>query len=484
VRWLLKFLGRARKFFQDLGSEPVSRVQYFNVLCASGHRVRGERTEGYQALRCPSCGDGVFVLPRSPLPEPVAPERPMKRKPASMDERWVDEGPVELSEPATTAVDVAGSELLAADAEIIWDDPPSETAGRGAAVPAPLRAKSNVVETEAPRPVVGDGGQSTTARAPVSDPSTRPRARTKPRGSIPPSSPAGPPRHDDSIAADRNRKDRRRKPDVAKPPNGRGQLLDQPAAAVIEPVRTPRKSRRYSLIFSAVAVLVMATIGFRYRQQTRQQYPLIAERGRTEGIPALDEGKFDRAYQLLSAAKSAVDSLGGDIEGADEIREAAEEAAIFIDLSSETLEQMLEEAGHNPDVWPTRFDNLYKKRWIIIDAWIASVPEPGKGAYDLEYRVFPWSGASRFAGSESGRPERIGFIDLTDFQLLERSRPGLGERVTFGARLASFQLGSTGDLWVIRLDPTSGVFIRHGKALEILGWPSANSPDQNAEGPP
>ena len=125
-------------------------------------------------------------------------------------------------------------------------------------------------------------------------------------------------------------------------------MLDQPAAAVIEPVRMPRKSHRYSLIFSAVALLVMATIGFRYRQQKRQQYPLIAERGRTEGIPALDEGKFDRAYQLLSAAKSAVDSLGGDIEGADEIREAAEEAAIFIDLSSQTLEQMLKEAGRKP----------------------------------------------------------------------------------------------------------------------------------------
>ena len=74
----------------------------------------------------------------------------MRPKPAHMDERWVDEGPVELSEPATTAVDVAGSGLLAADAEIIWDDPPSETAGRRAPVPAPLRTKSNVDDTEAP----------------------------------------------------------------------------------------------------------------------------------------------------------------------------------------------------------------------------------------------------------------------------------------------------------------------------------------------
>ena len=92
------------------------------------------------------------------------------------------------------------------------------------------------------------------------------------------------------------------------------------------------------------------------------------------------QGNFDRAYQLLSAAKSAVDALGGDVEDADEIRDAAEEAAIFIDLSSQTLEEMLEEAGRaDPEAWASRFDNLYKKRSIIIDSWITSAPEPGKG---------------------------------------------------------------------------------------------------------
>src|ERR1700722_7577278 len=84
MRRSLKFLVRARKLFQALAPEPETPVQYFNVLCASGHRVRGERTEGYQALRCPACGEGVFVLPRSPLPEPVAPERPSTPKAVGM----------------------------------------------------------------------------------------------------------------------------------------------------------------------------------------------------------------------------------------------------------------------------------------------------------------------------------------------------------------------------------------------------------------
>ena len=131
-----------------------------------------------------------------------------------------------------------------------------------------------------------------------------------------------------------------------------------------------------------------------------------------------------------------MDSLGGDVEGAEEIRNAADEAAIFINLSSKTLEEMLEEAGHtDPDVWASRFDNLYKSRSIIIDSWIATAPEPGKGAYDIQYRVFPSGGASHFGDSKNVvRPERMGFIDLTDFQLLELSRPRVDDRVTFGAQ--------------------------------------------------
>jgi len=482
----LKFLGRAKKFFQDLGSEPESKVQFYNVVCGSGHRVRGERTEGYQALRCPVCGEGVFVLPRSPLPDPIAPARPSSRpKPAIMDEGWVEEGPVELSDPAIVAVDVAGSEPMAADAEIIWEDPPAGATDRRGPAPAPLQAKSKVDDNKGPNPgsVEGDPGMAT--REPDSDPSGCPRGRPKQRDPIARSPGARPARNDDPIVADRDRKGRPRKPSVANP-TSRGQLLDKPAAAVTEPIPELRKRRRYSLIFWVVPVLVVATVGFRYWQQKRQEYPVIAEKGRIEGIPALDEGKFDKAYQLLSAAKSAVDSLGGDVEDAEAIRNAADEAAVFINLSSRTLEEMLEEAGRtDPDVWATRFNNLYKNRSIIIDSWIATAPEPGKGAYDIHYRVFPSGGASHFGDSQNVvSPERIGFIDLIDFQLLELSRPRADDRVTFGARLASFQYDSTRELWVIRLDSKSGVFIQHSKALEALGWPRATSIDKNAEDQP
>ena len=120
----MNFLGRARRFFQELASEPDSKVQYFNVTCASGHRVRGERTEGYQALRCPACGEGVFVLPRSPLPEPAAPARRSAPTGARRGSAGLDDGPVELTDPGRVALEVGDDLPGAADAEIIWDDAP------------------------------------------------------------------------------------------------------------------------------------------------------------------------------------------------------------------------------------------------------------------------------------------------------------------------------------------------------------------------
>ena len=60
-----------RRIFQALatrstGSDPLVS---FAVKCSSGHVVRGSRQRRHQVVRCPECGDEVFVLPRSPFPE-------------------------------------------------------------------------------------------------------------------------------------------------------------------------------------------------------------------------------------------------------------------------------------------------------------------------------------------------------------------------------------------------------------------------------
>src|SRR5205823_2632769 len=142
------------------------------------------------------------------------------------------------------------------------------------------------------------------------------------------------------------------------------------------------------LIFLTVTLLVAGTISLRFWRSRREDLPQLVAIGRTEGISALQEGKFDKAYQLLSAAKEAVDSLGGAVEDADTIRQAAREASIFVDLVPDTLESLLEEAGRTSrQAWATKFDTLYKGHAVIIDAQLIATPDTEGGRYDLDYRV-------------------------------------------------------------------------------------------------
>src|SRR3954465_6115006 len=114
---------------QGRGPSVPPRPQYYNVACPEGHVLRGLRTEGYQALRCPTCGEGIFVLPRSPLPDPPRPparSRPEADRPrpagggAGRRRGVVAEGPTALAAPPPMADAPAAEE---ADAEVEWLEP-------------------------------------------------------------------------------------------------------------------------------------------------------------------------------------------------------------------------------------------------------------------------------------------------------------------------------------------------------------------------
>ncbi len=463
----MKFLGRARKLFQALAPEPETPVQYFNVLCASGHRVRGERTEGYQALRCPACGEGVFVLPRSPLPEPVAPERPSTAKAAGMGERWVEEGPIELTDAERVSVDVADGKARWSEAEIIWDEAPVETPSP--VVPSPVRGRVPVDDVQIAGPPDGviperavrgadaqnRGGSQRRPRKPAQEGRATPRVG----GDVPEGA---------TIPAENDRRRRSR--------SAATRQLDQsesaPEPAVLQPKLRSRTRTLNRWLFVLVPLLVIATVAWRLRRSQMQEYPLMADRGRKEGIPALEAGDFDKAFQLLADAEKAVNALGGDVEGADEVRQASKQAAIFNTLLSETLEELLDKAGQtDSDTWANKFDTLYKGKAIIVDSWIKAEPDPaGSGRYDILYRVVPPGEGSNFREGALSLPARIGVIDFTGFQLFELATPHVGERKIFGARLSGFKRDNDRDLWVIQLEPKSGVFITHTKALERIGW--------------
>jgi hypothetical protein len=224
-------------------------------------------------------------------------------------------------------------------------------------------------------------------------------------------------------------------------------------------------------------LLVLGTVGLRTWRSYHQDLPRVAERGKSEGIPALEEGNFDMAFQLLSAARQAVDALGGAVEGAEQIRKAADEAAIFVDLIPDSLEDLLDEAGRSsPKAWESRFETLYKGRAVIIQARISGTPEStGLKRYEIDYLVFPGGEASNFGE----KPPRYARIDLTGFEAITLIQPHIGDHVLFGARLASFQFDSEAREWVIGFQPKTGTSITHNKALESLGWPSSSSLEES-----
>jgi hypothetical protein len=244
----------------------------------------------------------------------------------------------------------------------------------------------------------------------------------------------------------------------------------------IKPARPMRTVNRALLVI--VPCLIIATVAWQYRKKLREGYPEIVKIGRTEGIRALDEGDFDKAFQLLAAAKSAVNGLGGAVEGAEDVLQAADESAIFVNLITRDLGELLDEAGRtDPITWESRFDSLYKGRSIVVDSIITAVPDGAKSTrYELLFRALPPGEASK----RDGRPDRVGEIDLTGFQLLELAGRPIGERVIFGATLASFKRDSESGTWLVGLEPKSGVFIEHSKALDSFGRQEEPPPSAQA----
>ncbi len=413
---------RARTLLQGLTPSPPARPQSYDVVCPEGHRLRGHRTVGYQALRCPTCGEGIFVLPRSPLPEPPVPAAGSRdgksaSRMGSGLESESEPGPIPLTDPVV----MADAEEAGLDGEVVWVDEMPES---GMIDPT----EAGLAEIE-----------QITARERNTEPKkTRPRSRPEPSGR--PSQPH-------AAAAEVA---------VAEPMAPRPSLADW-----VRRWRNP-------LLFLGVTLLIVATISLRQWRQYRQDLPRIAALGRVEGLAALDEGEFDKAYQLLSRARHAAESLGDAVEGAAQIHQGAAEAEIFVRLVPDRLESILDTAGRaDPKEWPERFATLYKGRSIIVDTHVIATPAassvPGTTRYELDYQILP-------DGEE--KPFRVGRIDTTGFRLFEVTQPKVGDRVTFGARLASFAYDEQSHEWRVGLEPDSGVYMTHPKALEALGWPT------------
>ncbi len=407
------FLGKARKMIGVGGAVEPPKPQYYQVACAEGHVIRGERIEGYQALRCPHCGDGVFVLPKSPLPMPPAPSGGARRKsrPSAVTMASFEDAPIELRDaPPQDDMD-----------EIQWLDP--EPIVKSAPPPAPAKARP---ATPRPRP------RPVPAPEPVD---------------------AGPPQDEPGEPPVRVRR-RRQEPAI--------ETRDEAVATIEAPgamhgkiaVKTrPRRRGRIGLILAGVAVLSVATIAYRSWRQRLQELPHIAEVTGTEGTAALERGQFDEAKAKLARAASAYKALGATDETASRIIQYASEAAILADLAHDTLPEIVEEVARLGDpAGIDKFNSIHADRSILIESEIKSV---GK-VIELEYRIFV--GRGPVAAKE-------GTLDLKGFEFFKTADMKPGDHVLFGARLDSIRLDD--GVWKIKLSPDSGVAMTNAKALAI-----------------
>lgn len=397
----MNLLDRAREMLHGFAPAPVSSEQEYSILCRQGHRVRGDRTGGYQALRCPSCNESLFVLPKSPLPTPVSTVAKSKTKEllasgfeAGNRDRQSEGFSPRQAEPG------AQPDAHVIDGEIDWVDESPRSS-------APNSATDPVAET----PIASEQSRPSPKRSARRNPPTTPEIAQKPRESW-------------GTFAVRNRN---------------------------------------PLIFGGVLLLVAVTVMSHWQNARLAELPKLIEIGRVEGLAALDDGEFDKAKAMLTQAAKAVDQLGDLSQGAEAIKQGAKEAALFTDLNLESLERMIDLARvSDPAEWGRTFKTLYKNRSILIDAKFDSVPEVGSSdAPTLDYTILCGNGP---------KPAAKGHLDLTGFELLASTTKKKGDGVLFGARLQDISLDVRSGFWLVKLAPGSGVFLRHPKALESIGF--------------
>lgn len=403
------------------GAEPP-KPQYYQVMCVEGHVIRGERTEGYQALRCPHCGDGVFVLPRSPLPSPPAPQtpRPKKRAAATVQE----DIPIAYS-------DAPSSDDLE---EIQWLEPER-----------PARHSAPSLEKSRPAPRV------TSPPLPSADPIMEAVEAEIAEDAEAPARPAS--------------KSKKPRSAVVKiEPDEDEDTEVEPSPGRIMLKAKPRPRAPIVWVTLGIFALVAGTISYRVWKQGLQELPHQAETNRSEGISALENGQFDDAKSKLGRAASAYKRLGARDELATSTRQLANEAAILADLAQDPLKDIVEEVAQlgDPD-GVAKFASKYKGRSVLVDSYVLSTTG---GVVDLDFRIFVGRGPV---------PAKTGRLDLSGLTLFDGgAMPKKGDRVFFGARLDAIRI--EGGNWRIAFDPESGVLMTNDKALQAAGMgPSGSS---------
>ena len=401
----------------------------FEAYCPAGHSLTGKRQESFQAVRCPECGEGIFILPTSWLPVPpmasVSELIPLSRirQAAVIEPVDSDDSEVETTKPAEVGRTV-----------------PPQIPLKDASRPPDLRSQAMPVDDPAAKYQVENANkpvpQAEFERMVSQDADRQSNARNSSRPSPIPEAVVNKQLIEDEMESDEE--------------------YDEEMEA-----RPPfyKRISRGVWIGLGVFLIISLTVFIQLRQAHREQLPQLANLGRTEGITKLDDGKFDEAKQILTAAASAYDEMSDKTEEADIVRQAARESAIFADLASRPIEDILDSVAAGPN-GHSDFVNLDQGRSLIVESRVTKTPDQG-GEYDIDFRVAVGPGPA------PARP--LGRLDLNGLKLLNDLKPNVGDTILIGVRLKDLELQD--GIWWIRLENASGVMITHWKALNAIGWP-------------
>ena len=198
----------------------------------------------------------------------------------------------------------------------------------------------------------------------------------------------------------------------------------------------PSPLHRWLLV--VVPLLVITTVAWRYRRSSMQEYPLIAEKGRNEGFRRSRKGISTRPtssspppsrpwMHWAGPSKTPTRSATPPTKP----RSSSTCSPRLWRRCSTRRAEPIPTSGR-PSSRPSTRDERSS-----IDSIDHGRARPGRHrrATRSQYGVFPRAEPAISARGDA-RPDRIGVIDLTGFQLFELAPPHVGDHVTFGARLA------------------------------------------------
>jgi hypothetical protein len=175
------------------------------------------------------------------------------------------------------------------------------------------------------------------------------------------------------------------------------------------------------------------------------------------GKKLMAQGKFHGAARELDEALALREKNPEALSSVDnkQLSQLQREARFYIDLLSESLEEIVFQAAAERDdqEWQAVFAERYRGKSLIF---FALVRQDHSNRFTLDYQVFV-----------KEKPARV---DLDNLHVLRHMHLNQPERLLLGVRLASVD-PDVGGTWTVRLEPDSGLLLTDADALANLCSP-------------